>query len=101
MFTVEGYVGRTAYTAVVGQAPDQRPPDSDVVGVTAGSPSVLAVLEMNDGDMVRVTPTGPTITLDVNDPESVYGALLGLTEVVTTTGEVPDILGPREPGAVY
>src|SRR5436305_5752307 len=98
MFTVEGYVDRTLYTAVVG-APGDSP--GDRVGVVAGSPAVLALLDLHTGREVQVTPTGPTVTLDVTDPASVYAALLGLTEVVNTAGDVPVVLGPDVAGVDY
>jgi hypothetical protein len=100
VFTVEGYVQRDLYTAVVG-GPDDGAPTDDRVGIVTGSPAVRAILMLHQGKPVDVTPTGPTITLDVTDEASVYGALLGLTQVIATTGDVPLVLEPDQAGVDY
>ncbi|MGW0486180.1 hypothetical protein [Nonomuraea sp. NPDC003214] len=92
MFEVSGYIGEVAYQLVHDtQAP--RP--------IAGSPRVLALLEMNAGEELSATPTGPTLPLDVGDGASVLCALYALTNVTSVSGDVPDLFGPQRSDVVY
>jgi hypothetical protein len=92
MFSVQGTYDGVAYTLVVDRTAE--PPLS-------GSPRILTMLTLHEGLTVDVTPTGPYLTVDLGDDETIMGALLALTEVRTTDGDVPDPVGPTELGALY
>ena len=97
MFTAQGYIGRTAYTAVVGA---KVPEGAESIGLLTGSPIVRGLLGLYDGQPVQVTPTGPVVHIDKTDERSIAALLLAQTEVVASDG-MPDILGPDVAGAVY
>lgn len=101
MFTVTGFTpDNAAYRVVVGDG--VRYSATDVVGVTGGSVNALALLKLHEGQEIEVTPTGPIVVLDLNDPTSVLGALYGLTRVSNVTGDdVPQVIPPLVDGAVY
>ncbi|MFC6883514.1 hypothetical protein [Actinomadura yumaensis] len=94
MFTVEGYVaggnGSQYYYDVQVGGPG--------AGVT-GSPHVLGLLDIYEGEPVTAPPVGPTLTLDFNDPASVLAALYAHTDVRKVEGDVPAPFSTRRPGA--
>jgi hypothetical protein len=66
----------------------------NAVGVAEGSMNIMTLLTVNEGQPVNITPTGPTITLDVNSPAAVLAALQTMTDVVSVEGDdVPELLG--------
>lgn len=91
MFTVEGFLDGTYYTVTVNGAQQ------------AGSTVILRELNARQGEQYAATPTGPAGSLDLSDPASVLGALMGWTRVVKVSGDPPDILHGQsnEPGVVY
>jgi hypothetical protein len=53
-----------------------------------GTPSIIAMLRVEDGQPVPVTPTGPYRPLSSTDPETVVGWLRSNTgDVAVATGE--------------
>lgn len=100
MFHVQGYVNRTFYTATVGD-PATVPGGADTAGIVSGSPVVVDLLTLHDGQPIRVTPTHGDTVLDLHDPASVLAGLYALTDVVTVTGDAPDLAGTPVLGAVY
>lgn len=83
MFTVTGIFEEEPYGVAIG--PD--PLHLHAWGVMSGSPKILALLFLREGQQVRATPVGPTFTVDRNDPASLLGALYALTHVVEVSGE--------------
>lgn len=99
MFTVEGYAGGVSYRAVISSGAAASMPD--VAGCAAGTPNVIAFLTGMQGQPWSATPTGPHGILDLDDPESVLGALYAHTQVTSVTGDAPDLTGPVLPDVVY
>ncbi len=94
MFTVTGFIDSVAYSATVGGiGPDE--------GVVSGTRTVMSLLRLHEGQEVLVTPTGPTVTVDLHDEKAVLGALHALTTVSEVVGDAPEVIPPVEPGAVY
>lgn len=96
-FTVSGYTEGVAYDVTVNPAAGEGEP------VTTGSPNALALLDRHAGEMVSVTPTGPSYTVDPasRSGEAILGALMALTEVRQTSGDVPQVIPPKILGAIY
>ncbi len=90
MFTVRGYDDGVGYALTV--ADD---------GTLSGSERVRRMLTDHAGDTFDVTPTGPTVVLDVDDPATVLGALYALTDVTAVDGDAPEVIPPPVAGAVY
>lgn len=82
MLTVQGYVDGVAYAVTVGVPRDDA---ADTVGVVSGSPNVVAMLRIRDGEPVDL-PHGGVSVLDVDDPDRVVEALTAWTEVVRVEG---------------
>lgn len=99
MFTVDGYINGVAYTTAIGGEGGQD--DDRHAGCVTGDPAVIGWLREHDGEPYQVTPTGPSGTLDLADPGSVYGTLLHGTRVTSTSGDVPDLVGPARDGVAY
>lgn len=96
MFTVTGYLAGVAYRAIISGTPDE------LTGVVQGPTALKWLLLSRSGRPLELTPTGPTITLDLADPQAVLAALRTLTEVVDVAGDnIPASLVPSEPGVVY
>lgn len=71
-------------------------------GIASGSDNIMALLAQREGQPYAATPTGPFGRLDMSDPSSILGALMGWTRLTMLYGEWPGILGgPPEPGVVY
>jgi hypothetical protein len=74
-------------------------------GAVEGPSFLLALLAAYAGREVAVTPTGPFVTVDLNDSSSVLAALYSLTQVTdvraAADGPVPQVLPPSDPGATY
>jgi hypothetical protein len=87
VITVEGYLlpDRTPYAVAVGVDDDLAE-----VGCATGTPAALALLNSHNGQLIAVTPTGPTVQLDVTQPEMVVLALFALTKVTATSVQGPD-----------
>ncbi|WP_433542065.1 hypothetical protein ACQP10_37905 (plasmid) [Streptosporangium sandarakinum] len=91
MFEVHGYFDNgqgadaVAYAVTVGEPRDDA---ADTVGVVSGSPGVVSLLRIRDGELVEA-PHGQGGRLDVNDPATVLAALTQWTQVVRVAGEVP------------
>lgn len=107
-YTVTGYIGRILYTAVVDEDAAAAAADDAKVGCVTGSPNILRLLKDRDGEDVDVTPTGPFIKLDVNDPDTIQGALYAMTHVIDVEGDETGILDVRDaegnqlpPGTVF
>ncbi len=98
MFVVRGFDDGVAYTVEVD---NPATPEERRDGFVAGSEGVRALLRLYEGETFKVTPTGPVVTLNLNDGASVLGALYALTRVTEVTGDAPDLLGPPVHGAVY
>lgn len=98
-FTVSGYIEGVAYDVTVNPAADAGEGEP----VTTGSPNALALLDRHAGEMVSVTPTGPSYTVDPasRSGEAILGALMALTEVRQTSGDVPQVIPPHILGAIY
>jgi hypothetical protein len=93
--TRQGLVYRMGIGSEVQNEPSAR-------GQVMGPAQVMALLVLNEGRSVKVTPTGPVVKLDLDDPSSILGALYALTEVTEVAGEgIPQVipeLGPDEVG---
>lgn len=80
----------------------KRPRGEVTAGVVMGSVNALILLRSHNGLDVSLTPTGPTVTVDISDPESVLAALHALTTVTGVEGDdIPDVLPDSEDGIVY
>ncbi|MER5322383.1 hypothetical protein [Streptosporangium roseum] len=95
MFQVHGYFNNgeadaVAYGVAVGAAPEDLAEEAqgDMVGVVSGSPGVLSLLRIRNGEPVEGFHGQSTI-LDVNDPATVLAALTAWTDVKRVVGEVP------------
>jgi hypothetical protein len=98
---------------VTGYMRDGRPYAADVVanrrhplyGAVDGPPFLLALLHRQSGREIAIAPTGPFVTLDLNDPAAALAALYALTQVIevrAVDGEtVPPPLADPEPGVLY
>ena len=95
-YSVRGFLDGVAYTVVV-----NRDDPDEVDGPVSGSPPVMTLLEGRVGDRVWATPTGPALVLSLDDDRSILAALTELTQVYETAGDVPQVLPPEVPGAVY
>jgi hypothetical protein len=94
MFTVQGFdPGGVAYGVSF---------EDGAEPALKGSPNAIALLAGREGEEVLVTPTGPTVTVDLTDGTAVLGALMGLTTVTAAEGEdLPEVFEPAEPGAIH
>lgn len=105
MFTVTGTItrGNSRVPYRVGIYPPGSPDHpGGGVGCAVGSAGALALLSMHAGQEVAVTPTGPTVTIDPDDPASTLAALYALTTVRAVDGDdIPDLAPPDEGGVVY
>lgn len=101
MFTVDGYIDGVAYQAVIGTPAGPGDDPQLRAGCAAGDPGVIGLLNAGNGEPWLATPTGPSGILDVTDPASVYGYLCDRTDITGTSGAVPNLTGPYDPGAVY
>lgn len=99
MFTVDGYVEGIAYHVEVG-GPAAGATAAGVAGCAVTDPRMAAWLWDQEGQVYKVTPTGPVGITDLADPASVLGTLYGRTDVTGTEGDAPDLTGPVAPGAV-
>ena len=99
MITVQGYVDDVAYAAQLDAAapPAARAATRNGVVVACEPPTALAVLHANVGQLVSVTPTGPSYTLDLDDVTAALAGLYALTDVRVVEGaDVPDFTNPDE-----
>jgi hypothetical protein len=97
MFTVRGYTpGGIAYELTV----QDKPAQGSRLTFT-GTPRAVALLLAGEGHPWQATPTGPSGTLDLADPESVLGALTDWTQVTSVDGEAPEVIPPAQPGTCY
>lgn len=69
-------------------------------GVT-GSRRVQTMLAARVGEVAEVTPTGPYLTLNLADEDSILAALAAWTTVTAASGDVPQIIPAPVDGAVY
>jgi hypothetical protein len=90
VFIVQGSLADLPYTVAV--ADD---------GTVTGSRAIEALLDESAGTGVMASPTGPAYVLDRGDPTTVLAALMDLTDVTATTGDVPRVLPVPVLGAVY
>ncbi len=89
-FEVNGSLAGVAYAAVVGDD-----------GQVTGSGRLLTALKAAAGSTVKVTPTGPTYTVKAGDPVSTWAWLARRTDIVETSGDLPQLVPPAVVGAVY
>lgn len=102
MFTIDGYINGVAYRAHAGLPAGQDGDSGLRAGCVTGDPGVIGLLAASAGEPWLATITGPSGTLDLDDPASVYGFLCDRTDVTSATGDdVPDLTGPAVDGAVY
>jgi hypothetical protein len=97
MYTVEGTTKEGVIYGVNVGAPDAV----DKVGLVSGSPVILDLLREHEGTEVLATVTGPAATLNLEDETSILVALMGLTTVDSTDGDVPEVHEEPVAGAVY
>ncbi len=99
MFVVQGVTPKgEPYSLACGS---EVASDALARGVTLGPPHVMALLLMNEGRTLLVTPTGPEVVLNLNDPDTVLGALYALTRVVDVTGKnIPQVIPVLSDGQV-
>lgn len=90
MFTVIGSYQGIAYMATVSDA-----------GEVTGSATVVGALQAAAGQKVAATPTGPVYEIRPGDPVSAWAWLATRTRVTETEGDLPEIVPPRQLGAVY
>lgn len=93
MIYVEGVTdGGVAYAAYIDASEDELADmgigmPSSYGETVHGTPSVIALLRVSDGQPVPVTPTGPNRPLSADDPETVVAWLRANTEdVAVATG---------------
>ncbi len=91
MFTVLGSINGIAYRLDVGDSESEH----------SGSNRVMGLLAVHRGELVSATPTGPTHTLDLDDPASVLVALMDLTDVVAVGDGAPRVIPAVDPNVVY
>lgn len=97
MFTVEGTIDGQTYEVTVGGTD----PDPSTVGVVSGSANAVTLLQLNEGQGVAATPTGPSYTLDLREPATVLAALYDLTHITAVDGDPPQVIPPVDPDVVY
>lgn len=91
MFTVLGAIDGVAYRVDVGDSESEH----------NGSSRALARVALHRGELVSVTPTGPSYTVDLDDPRSVLAALYALTTVVSVGDGAPQVIPAVNPHVVY
>jgi hypothetical protein len=99
MFVVNGTT-RQGLTYRVAVGPEVRR-EPGALGQVMGPAPVMALMMLNQGLSIRVTPTGPSVTLDLEDPESILGALYALTTVLSVEGDAPEVIPQAEEGVTY
>lgn len=87
-WTVRGTLDGEPYTLTY----DPTAGDTRLLDRLAGSStSVVAHLLCQQGRAYPVTPTGPGVTLSLDDPRAVLVALLADTTVATVEGDAPGL----------
>lgn len=74
-------------TALVGGSNHEVVWDDD--GEVSGSTEALEMIEAFDGKVV-ITPTGPEVSVSIEDPHSVLAFLRDFADHVEVDGEMPD-----------
>lgn len=62
-------------------------------GIVKGTSDALVLLAGYEGRTVAASPVGPFYTLASGDPVSILAALAQHTEILATSGDVPNIAG--------
>jgi hypothetical protein len=92
-FTVQGYHNGVAY----GLAADTDHSD-DLNGiVTQGPAEVIAAVEAQTGQPAVTLGTGPEVEIGVTTADGLMAGLMQVTEVVSVTGDAPDVWTGGEP----
>lgn len=91
MITVQGYVDGVSYAVQIGG--DSPIGMRDRTGMTSGSPAAVVLLDECDGDVVAISPVGPSMVADASTPEGALAILHARTQVTSVEGDdVPDLL---------
>jgi hypothetical protein len=91
MYTVQGYIGGTAYGVAVGADAVDTAEDGERAGIVVGSPNAVGLLQAAVGGDHRPTPTTAADRLSLDDGAAILAALMALTEVTAVSGDSPDL----------
>jgi hypothetical protein len=90
--------GGVAYRAAVGPSAADHPA---AVGCLHGPPDLLRLVQARGHRPVQLSPTGPTVEPDLDDPVHMLAVLRELTRVVDVQGDDVPADDPAPAGTVY